>query len=323
MTRRRRTGSKVDLPNPLPSDVPLTLGELGVEVEKVDRDEAWAICPNPKHSDRDPSWSIHVDTGEHHCFSCGFGGTFIWLVLAVKDWDWKKSEDVEKAEDWIRKRGGISVARKKLRGETAAKTKDKVEISEADLALYDSEIPLRALRKRDIIQEACEAYGVLWNSRRDSWIIPVRDPFTGELRGWQEKSKTLMLNHPEGLEKADTLFGYPLLEGTAYVEESPLDCLRLWTYGVDGAVSGYGVHLSDTQMDLIVEHPRVKRVVMCLDNDKAGRTKEIQVWQEYRHRTRLYFADYSGIKAKDHGDMTPEEIARSIEHPISAVRFRP
>jgi DNA primase len=295
----------------------MTLPELGIEIEKIAKDEAWARCPNPKHFDQSASWSINIDTGEHNCFSCGWGGNYIYLVEQTM------RLDEEHAEDWVRKRGGIGVARKKLRGEKVWEKTKAIEISEADLALFDVDIPLRALQQRDVIQESCEAYGVLWNPRRESWIFPVRDPFTGELRGWQEKSKTLMLNHPEHLEKADTLFGYHLLGDTAYVEESPLDCVRLHTYSVDGAVSGYGVHVSDEQMSLIVEHPKVKRVVMCLDNDGAGRSKERKIWREWRGRTRLYFANYDHTRKKDHGEMTPEEIEFSLEHPISALRYRP
>lgn len=327
MTRKPPRSSKVALPNPTPSDIPLTLAELGIEIEDIRGDEAWALCPNPKHDEHGASWSINIDTGAHNCFSCGFGGSFLWLVLKAKGWDSREPEDVDKAVAWVRKRGGIAVARKKLGGEQAYVKKKAEEVTEADLALFDSRIPLHALRKRDIIQEAAEAYGVLWNPACQSWILPVRDPYTGDLRGWQEKSKTLMLNFPPHMEKADTLFGYHLLDtmegSTVYVEESPLDCLRLWTYSVEVAVSGYGVHISDTQMDLIVDHPKVKEVVMCLDNDDAGRRKEQQIWTDYRRRTKLYFANYEGIREKDHGDMSPEGIAFSIDNRISALRFRP
>lgn len=314
---RTRTKKQRPSSNPLPSDILLTLSDLGIGVEKVTRDEAWALCPSPEHSERKPSWSINLDTGSHNCFSCGWGGNYIYLVKQVK------RLDDDKAEEWIRERGGIGVARKKLSGETAWERKASVQVSEADLALFDTEIPGHALKSRDIIQEACEAYGILWDAANDRWILPIRDPLTGQLLGWQEKGKRHFRNVPDEVEKSRALFGYHLLGETAYVEESPLDCARLWTYSVEGAVSGYGVHLSDIQMDLIVDHPKVKRVVMCLDNDKAGRTKERQVWEEYRGRTRLYFANYERTAEKDHGEMTPEEIAYSIEHPISALRFRP
>jgi hypothetical protein len=315
MPRRQQRSSR---PNPLPSDILLTLPELGIDVEKVSKKgEAWATCPNPQHSDRSASWSINLDTGEHYCFSCGWAGNYFSLVESVT------RLDNEQTEEWIRKRGGIDVARKKLRGAKAYEVKKAEPVTEADLALFDKVIPKWALDDRDVIQESCDAYGTLWDPNEDAWILPVRNPETGALWGWQSKSKRNFLNFPDSLEKSLTLYGYHLLGETAYVEESPLDCNRLWTYSVETAVSGYGVHISEEQMDLIIEHPKVRRVVMCLDNDAAGRKVEREIWEKYKHRTRLYFANYDGIDAKDHGEMTPEEIAFSIEHPISALRFRP
>jgi hypothetical protein len=315
MRRQRRTSSR---PNPLPSDIALTLPELGINIEKINKKgEAWALCPSPKHFERKASWSINLDSGEHNCFSCGWGGNYLYLVEQVTGL--KQDE----AEAWVRKRGGIGVARKKLRGEKAYEARKAEEITEADLALFDTEIPMWALKDRDIIQESADAYGTLWDPSRDAWILPVRDPDTGRLLGWQVKSKRDFLNYPDALEKSRSWYGYHLLGDTAYVEESPLDCNRLWTYSVDGAVSSYGVNISDEQMELLVDHPSVKRVILCLDNDAAGRKVERRIWTEYRHRTRLYFANYDGIEAKDHGEMAPEEIAFSIENPISSIRFRP
>lgn len=314
MRKRQRASSR---PNPLPSDILLTLSELSIEITKVTKKgEAHAQCPNPEHNERSPSWSINLDDGQHHCFSCGWGGNYFMLVETIT------RLDEEKTEAWIRKRGGIDVARKKLRGEKAYTPKQAEEISEADLALFDPRIPKWALNERDIIQEACDEYGVLWDTDNEAWIMPVRDS-NGLLWGWQSKAKRVFLNHPEALEKSKHLWGYHLLEDTVYVEESPLDCVRLRTYGVNGAVSPYGVNIADDQMELLIDHPKVKRIVMCLDNDAAGRKMEREIWTRYRHRTRLFFANYDDIKAKDHGDMTPEEIEFSIEHPISAIRFRP
>lgn len=307
----RRTTTQKPSSNPLPTDILMTLSELGVEVTKTTRDEAHALCPN--HAERSPSWSIHLETGAHYCFSCGWGGNYLRLVEKVT------SLNEEEATEWIRKRGGIDVARRKLRGERWEKKPVK-EVTEVDLFEFSTEIPLRELNKRDIIQEACEAYGVLWAPGK-GWVLPIRDPLTNALMGWQLKGKNIVLNDPEGVEKARTVFGYHLLGDTAYVEESPLDCLRLFTYGIEGGVSGYGVHISDEQIDLILD--RAKTTIFCLDNDPAGRKKERQIWEKFRGRRGLYFANYTDIQGKDHGEMTPEEIEYSISDPISFLRYRP
>jgi DNA primase len=301
----------------------MTLADLDVDVDRVSGDEAWALCPNPKHSDRSASWSINLITGEHHCFSCGWSGNYVYLVKKTKGWD--KSEDGdERAEEWVRKHGGIDVARKKLRGELAYSKKEPDPVSEADLALF-VDPPQRALDERDLELDSVLAFGVRWDPKDKAWILPIRDPFSNRLLGWQSKSKRHFLNFPDSVPKAETVFGYHLLGEVAYVEESPLDCARLHTYSLDGAVSGYGVHISDVQVDLILD--KAKTVFWCLDNDRAGREKEAQIWEEYRGRGRMFFANYDHVQGsnykKDHGEMEPDEIEWSITNAISSLRYRP
>jgi DNA primase len=321
MIRMPRRSSR-SLPNPLPSDILLTLGDLGVTVDKISGDEAWALCPNPKHEDRSASWSINLTTGEHNCFSCGWGGNYLYLVCKANDW-WK-DEDVERAVEWVRKHGGIDVARKKLRGEKAYEREKAIDISEADLALFEDP-PASELKKRDIDLESALAYGLRWDPKTDRWIIPIRDPFTNKLLGWQEKGGRRFLNYPDNVQKAETLFGYHLLGEVAYLEESPLDCGRLHTWGLDGAVSGYGVHVSEFQMELILD--KSETLYCCLDNDDAGRAKEAEIWRLYRGQVRLLFANYEHVQGrnykKDHGEMTVPEIEYSLDSAISSLRFRP
>ena len=308
--------------SPLPTDILVTLPELGIEVSRVAKDEAWALCPSPKHTDRDPSWSINLTTGEHNCFSCGWGGGYIDLVRSRKGWT--KKEDREQAEAWVRQRGGIGVAVKKMRGVQVWEKKKAEHVDEYDLALF-RDPPSYCLDERDLDLSSTEAYGVLWDDRKKHWIIPIRDPFTNELMGWQAKGKRYFANYPENIEKSRALFGYHLLGDTAYLLESPLDAVRLHTYNIDGAVASYGVHVSDIQMDLICE--RSDTLYVCLDNDKAGRTMEGEIWERYRRRIRLLFANYDQVQRpnykKDFGEMEPHEIEWALDNAISALRFRP
>lgn len=75
---------------------------LGLRVERHG-DELRALCPNPEHDDRDPSWSINVRTGSHGCWSCGWGGSPGDLAAAVVGsslaWDWSDGWK------WIEARG--------------------------------------------------------------------------------------------------------------------------------------------------------------------------------------------------------------------------
>lgn len=62
-------------------DMPRLLERLGIGgLKRRDARQVWALCP--MHEERTPSWSIHLDTGAHHCFGCGFGGGVVALVRA-------------------------------------------------------------------------------------------------------------------------------------------------------------------------------------------------------------------------------------------------
>lgn len=62
------------------------LERLGIAVTQRDGAERWARCP--AHApDKSPSWSVNVHTGQHHCFSCGWGGGAAALVIRALDAD--------------------------------------------------------------------------------------------------------------------------------------------------------------------------------------------------------------------------------------------
>lgn len=74
-------------------DIPKILERLGIQARRRARE--WeAICPNPEHKDRSPSWRIRDEPGAtrhgmHHCWPCGFGGTVVDLVqkvLGIENW---------------------------------------------------------------------------------------------------------------------------------------------------------------------------------------------------------------------------------------------
>jgi hypothetical protein len=324
MTRRPGKSRAPRSSDPIPADVLLTLADLKIEVEKINGDEGWALCPGPHaqtmgKQDHKASWSINLETGQHHCFSCGWGGPFIVLVKWMYDWEDKD----EKAEEWIRRHGGIGVAKKKLQGLGGFEKKQAEAVTEADLALF-TDPPLKALNSRDVDVESCREYGVLWDPEKEQWIFPIRDPYDNHLMGWQAKNKRLFLNYPDHVEKAHTLFGFHLLDGldTAYLYEAPIDPVRMHTYGLDGAVSSFGVHVSDTQLSLLAD--TVDTLYLCLDNDAAGRKMERQIWTDWRHAfRRLMFVNYDHTRLKDHGEMAIEDVEWSINNAISAVRYRP
>ena len=109
----------------VPRDVFGALTALGIDAEERGN-EAVALCPNPDHDDRHASWSCNLDTGEHHCFACGFGGSFMLLVGKMLG---KTRGD---AETWVRDRklkdiaAGVIIDRPRQQARA-------IEVSEADM----------------------------------------------------------------------------------------------------------------------------------------------------------------------------------------------
>lgn len=299
-----------------PADIEAALAELGVRVHRSSDDEVVAYCPgHPRRvgrEERHPSWSVNRLTGLHNCYSCGFSGTFLDLVMELL-----YPNDVFRAARWMRQ-FGINLARARdLTDYESRKVVEEQEVllvPETRLAMYDPTPPDWALEERRISLEACQHYGVRWNAKHDSWIIPVRMP-TGELAGWQEKweGRRRFLNDPREMKKSLCLFGldvFPVGE-PAVLMESPLDVLRLYTVGYEGGLSSFGAAVSQTQMRTIVSV--TDEMIVALDNDEDGRmhAEELRVgkWERgklvspgWRGKLHMRFFNYRNNPAKDIGD---------------------
>lgn len=299
--------------NPVPADLPRALHELGITaVRTVEHDgveEVLAHCPMHKaltgREDRRPSFWVNGGHGAFICFSCHYSGPFVQLVVDALDIDRAGAVRWIAAQGIYRLRSTDDVTPKALSQEGA--------ITEAAIALYVPP-PAKALESRKLTAGACERYGVLWDTATDHWILPIREPLTGALLGWQEKGRKFFCNRPDGVPKSSAVFGYhQLVDGdTAILLESPLDAVRLASVGIPGGVASYGAYVSDTQMRLL--RRRVDRVVLALDNDTAGLAAAAQVYARWRPRgLRMKFLNYTGTEAKDVGDMTDAQIHAAVE----------
>ncbi|WP_369042210.1 CHC2 zinc finger domain-containing protein [Streptomyces sp. Midd1] len=287
--------------NPVPSDVAGAMVRLGIEVVREvsgdDSTEFLARCPAhlalTGKADRRPSFSVNSRSGLFNCFSCGYAGAFIDLVedllgyARVEAWHWIARHGVYRTRD----------------EEQPERKEPEERITEAALALYTPPPP-EALASRRVTAEACIAFGVLWDPGKKHWILPIRNPMTGELWGWQEKGKRFFRNYPAGILKSRTLFGDLAWYGsTALLLESPLDAVRAYSLGIGGAFASFGAHVSEMQMRLIKS--RCTTLILGLDNDTAGLTSRDRLYQRWRPRgLPMRFLDYAETPAKDLGDMT-------------------
>jgi DNA primase len=291
------------------NDAGAALDRLGISY-KVSGNEAVARCPS--HNDRHPSWSINLVTGLHHCFSCGFGGQFSRVVEAVL----KLSPS--QAAVWCDTAGllkqGLTAPRPKVED-------NSWRFTEAMMHYYDSP-PEHKLRERNITSEACAELGIRWDNAHGTWILPIRDPWSGKLWGWQSKDDRYgtVRNHPDDVPKSRTLFGMGAFEhgSTAILVESPLDVARLLAAGIRGGLSSYGVQISADQLSVVVNS--AGGVVAAFDNDLAGLTVSERL---RRGAIPVKFWDYSVAPgAKDPGDMSDDQLHAALAGATSQVTTR-
>jgi hypothetical protein len=277
--------------------------------------------------DHSPSWWINVSSGMHTCFSCHYKGNLLQLVCDVKKFYIEAygttSYDYQAAKDWLKLSADVSV--EQLLEQLNAlpnyvhSAPKPIEMSEARLAIYGPPPPVQLIR-RSITEDSAEAYGVLWDDKKQAWILPLRDPDSNKLMGWQEKGTVdrTFFNRPSGLQKSKTLFGIENQNAnTVIVVESPLDCLRLYSAGYVGAVAICGSAPSEEQVKLLRYS---SKVVAAFDNDSAGRKANKEMLEFGRkYGLNLFFFNYSGSDKKDPGDMTEEEICWGVENAQSAL----
>lgn len=305
-----------------PADLEGALYEMGVEVIRSNDDEVLARCPGhlkrTGKEDRHPSWSVNRNSGLHNCYSCGFKGTFIELVMYVLF-----PSDVFRAARWMRQ-FGVNLARAAdlvaFQETTRERVVEQVElVPETRLAMY-AEVPDWALEARRLSRESVEHYGIRWNEKNDAWIIPVRTP-EGDLAGWQEKwqGKRRFMNRPRDMMKSLCLFGldvFPVGE-PAVLLESPLDVPRLYTAGYEGGLASYGAEVSKRQLQLITDV--TDELVCALDNDKSGMKTAAELrsgrWERGRmvqppvtRPLHLRYFNYARTDEKDVGGMEDADI---------------
>lgn len=298
------------------------LDRLGIEYVSTRGEEIQGFCPGHEmrtgHKDRNPSWYINSETGAHICFSCQFKGSLPYLVVYLG-----VAEDFDKAKDWLSTGGELSEAFARATKKPKEIYEDIVHVSEAVLSAFTSP-PISALKSRGLSEQAAKKHEIYWDSLKSNWIIPVRDPNTKALIGWQEKSYTgrYFRNQPQGMQKSISLFGYDKYEsGDLILVESPLDVVRLESVGITGGVASFGTAVSDEQLALLMS-VKDGRIVIAMDNDTPGSHSASDVLTRLMSRRQeAWFFNYGDLDVKDVGGMSKSEILNGMDTAIHSVRY--
>lgn len=320
--------------DPIPADIEGAMRDLGIRVTDVDTAEVKGHCPGHKintgHEDRNPSWSVNLDTGTHFCFSCGYGGSFVGLTYDVlsnfgddQDFEWRH------ARLWVIDKGVDLDRALDLPEFREREDRHSMEvIPETELSPFGPPTD-EALEARNLSMESCRRYGVRFARGRKEFILPVRNATTGDLMGWQTKPLNRArhpLNVPKTMKKSKTLFGIDRMPVgcTPVLVESPLDCCRLFdVYRGKGywGVASMGAVVSEVQMRLLRD--TCDEVILALDNDADGKKYSEQIKESWEGRINLSFMNYNAIPTyrKDIGDMTDEEVRTCVDSAIHSTLY--
>jgi DNA primase len=286
------------------------LSQMGIRYRIID-DEAVARCPY--HSDNHPSWSVNLNNGLHYCFSCGAKGTIATLIRDFLGYSY--AESVLMANETV---GFARMSKWREDYDNVSFSPQALKVTDADMALFISP-PSEALKDKNITSESAHYFGIKWNPVNNTWIFPYRDPFSGELWGWQEKNNRIFRNFPAGTKRGKTLFGYDKLRRNgAILVESPVDCAVMHSAGYEHTVSSFGAP-SIYQLSLI--QSKCDTLVLALDNDKAGisATRDL-IYEAVRMFSSVKVFKYT-TDAKDPGELSYSDITAGMMFAESALEW--
>lgn len=269
-------------------------------------------CPFHKEGqERKPSFGINKNTGECHCFGCGWSGTLSEMISNC----FGKDDFGDYGNKWLI-RNFLSVAvesrpdidvdfcrRKKITSET------KKYISEQELDSYRYTHPY--MYKRKLTDEIIDLFDIGYDKNADCITFPNRDINGNCLFIARRSVKTKFFNYPQDVEKpvyglyecnicAKTIKNW--FPNEIIICESMLDALTCWVYGKYAvALNGTG---NENQFKTLRNMPN-RKFILATDMDEAGLKARERIRQSLGNKLVTEYVWDINI-AKDINDMSKE-----------------
>ena len=284
-------------------------------------------CPFHKEGqERKPSFGINKNTGECHCFGCGWSGTLSEMISNC----FGKDDFGAYGNKWLI-RNFLSVAvesrpdidvdfcrRKKITSET------KKYISEQELDSYRYTHPY--MYKRKLTDEIIDLFDIGYDKSTECITFPNRDINGNCLFIARRSVKTKFFNYPQdvekpvyglyelrkiskvkiGTERYPTGLQVPTYESTYPSEiiicESMIDALTCWVYGRYAvALNGTG---NENQFKTLRNMPN-RKFILATDMDEAGLKARERIRQSLGNKLVTEYVWDINV-AKDINDMNKE-----------------
>jgi len=301
------------------------LKDLGIEYKSAGQDNVRIKCLNPNHIERNPSMSVHKETGVIHCFGCSLKGSLFSLLGS-------KGLNFQESKNYLKKfiTGGNS-------DEEVRNFLEKF-VNSRSILLLNSE-------NEDIVipgHRILDAHPYLTTDRKLTsaeiveWKMgSVNDAFYEEFRrffGWifipiyqKEKLRNYFLRSTFGNGKEfgpygrnDLLFGLDKFQDTSkkiYITEGIFDAI-FFMRTRNQCVSALSNHLLPDQIKLLKSY---KEVIIVPDNDAMG-VKLIESAHQLIHNTKVSIC-FLPSHRKDAADCSLEELLESTYKEISINQY--
>jgi hypothetical protein len=245
------------------------LKEIGAEVN----DNVAITCPIHKMGNESrPSCNVfskkdnpNIEYGKCHCFTCGWVASLPKLVSVCFD-----VADEEFGEEWLAERFGDSYANNALyMPEIELNCTKRKKVLDSKI-LLDYDYYHDYMWKRKLTKDVVDKFRIGYDKDRNCITFPVWDEH-GDLV--MVTSRSVSSKHfyiEKDSDKPVYLLNFLKDENitTAYVCESQINALTLWSYGYP-AIALFGTG-SKYQYEILNKSP-IRNYILCFDGDEAGR----------------------------------------------------
>jgi DNA primase len=267
-----------------------------------------ACCPF--HTDNNPSFSINIENGVilFHCFGCGESGNVLQYIARINQLNLRVQQDLFRATEILSQITGIPIPENTFTNKE--KTKEQIEFDTYHSQLINDDDTVKHLSERGIKDLSIFGYDngtyKILSRHLNSYAIIDYNP--------DDKPK---YNFPRGFKK-DIPFNLSRcsVSGDLYITEGIFDALILQEYFNLNSCAILGSSLNKATIKHI---RRYNNIILCLDNDEAGRIgtqKAIDLL--YRNgQNKVFFINYQGFDYKDINDAYKAQKLNDIEQLIN------
>lgn len=290
----------------LPVDVLEELNFYNWNRARVKTDEM--VACSPFRDDGSPSFSINLTTG-------------LWIDFGSADYNSKgnlitllsffRNETHYEVENYLLEKYGIDLSdtdKLELNVDFSIDTEISTIISIDDYKKYAFRSPY--LAGRGITEKVQRAFKIGFDKQANAvafaWLDYMGNIINVKFRSTKTKQ---FFYYPEGQPIKDHIYGmnfiYKMGIEKAYIVESEIDALYLWSYGFPAIALGNS-KFNDERKKLLLRSP-IKTLVLATDNDVVGkevREKIIKAVYGYKELEDLVLPD----NAKDVNDLKPEQL---------------